>query len=253
MIRLGAIAVLTSVAAIGCAPVSGVVRPQHPMLGGELGRDGVPAPSGLAVIFDDARPDDDDATREARARIARIAGASVGQGPVVVNGERFRMDCSGVARGIYAKAGHRLGFVTVEAAAGTRINDTRVLFELVKQTGSLRRRDPLPGDLVFFDDTYDQNKNGLRDDPLSHVGIVEKVEGEGAAQSVVIVHRVGTNIVRARMTLDRPHERHDENGKPLNHFLRAAHRGEPGKTTAELFVAYGSLPLHDGPAQVASR
>lgn len=250
---IAAVAGMAGMAGIGCAPVNGFVRPDHPMLGGELGRDGVPAPSGLAVIFDDAKPDDVDASREARARIARIAGASVGQGPVVANGERFRMDCSGVARGIYAKAGHRLGFVNVEAAAGTRLNDTRVLFELVKQTGSLRRRDPLPGDLVFFDDTYDQNKNGLRDDPLSHVGIVEKVDGEGASQSVVIVHRVGTNIVRARMTLDRPHERHDEKGKPLNHFLRSAHRGEPGKTTAQLFVAYGSLPLHDGAPQVASR
>lgn len=255
MKKLVAIAAVAAWSA-SCAPTSGVVRPDHPMLGGELGKDGVPPPSGLAVIFDDGRPDDDDDTRAARERIARIAGESVGRGPVVVNGERFRMDCSGVARGIYAKAGHRLGFVTVDAAAGTRINDTRVLFELVKKNGSLRRRDPLPGDLVFFDDTYDQNRNGLRDDPLSHVGIVEKVEkieGNGDGESVWIVHRVGTSIVRARMTLDRPHERHDEKGRPLNHFLRAAHRGEPGKTTAQLFVAYGSLPLRDEGAQVATR
>jgi hypothetical protein len=247
--HLGAGALVCAWVAAGCAPANGLVRPDHPLLGGELGRDGVAAPSGLAVIFDGGMPRDDDATREARERIARTAAASVGKGPVIVNGERFRMDCSGVARGIYAKAGHRLGFVTVDAAAGTRVNDTRVLFELVKQTGSLRRTQPLPGDLIFFDDTWDQNGNGLRDDPLSHVGVVEKIEGE----SVVIVHRVGTSIVRARMTLSRPHERHDDKGRPLNHFLRSARRGEPGRTTAELFVAYGSLPLQDGAAQLAHR
>lgn len=241
-----AMGVAASVAASGCTPVSGVVRPDHPMLGGELGRDGVRAPSGLAVIFDDTVPDDDDATGQARARIARTAAESIGRGPLVVAGERYRMDCSGVARGIYAKAGFPLGFVPVD---GKSVNDTRVLFELVRRTGSLRRSSPLPGDLAFFDDTYDQNGNGLIDDPLSHVAIVEKIEGDGA---VVLVHRIGSAIVRARMTLARPHERHDDKGRPLNHFLRAARAGNVAKTTAELFVAFGSLPLNER-SQVALR
>ena len=239
--------VLVLVAAAGaCAPVSGVVRRDHPMLGGELGRSAVPAPSAEAVIIDDALPQDDPAITEAREHIARMAGESIGRGPLVVAGERYRMDCSGVARAIYAKAGFPLGFVEV---AGTSVNDTRVLFELVRLRGSLHRDSPLPGDLVFFDNSYDQNRNGLSDDPLSHVGIVERVEESG---TVVLVHRIGSSIVRARMTLARPHERHDEQGEPLNHFLRAAKRGHAAKTTAELFVAFGSLPLDDG-AQLAAR
>jgi len=139
LFALGALGLVSTWSGLGCAPTHGMVRPDHPMLGAELGRDGVAPPSGLAVIVDDGVPDDDSTTTAARERIARTAAASVGRGPVIVDGERFRMDCSGVARGIYAKAGHRLGFVTVDAAAGTRINDTRVLYELVKQTGSLRR------------------------------------------------------------------------------------------------------------------
>lgn len=242
----GALVVVGMFVAGACTPVSGVVRPDHPLLGGELGREGVRTPSGLFVIVDDAVPSDDTATVEARERIARTAAGSVGRGPLVVAGQRYRMDCSGVARGIYAKAGFPLGFVHVD---GTSVNDTRVLFELVQQRGSLRRSSPLPGDLVFFDDTYDQNGNGRVDDPLSHVGVVEKVEGGG---SVVIVHRIGSAIVRARMTLARPHERHDDKGQPLNHFLRAAKGKNPAKTTAELFVAFGSLPL-DERAQVAAR
>lgn len=229
-------AVLLSVLSIGCAPRAGLVRPDHPLLSSELGRQALAAPESDQLVWDGPVPQDDDATRAARERIARIAGQSVGQGPLVVDGERYRMDCSGVARGIYAKAGFKLGTVEVTGAS----NDTRILFELVRQNGSLRRMDPLPGDLVFFDDTWDQNGNGLRDDPLSHVAIVERVDDDG---TVVLVHRVGRRIVRARMNLEEPHARHGKDGRALNHYLRSASGSSPAKTTAELFVAFGSLPL----------
>jgi hypothetical protein len=228
-----------------CTTTNGSVRPEHPLLGAELGREGVHAPSGLAVVVSDAPPRDDAATLQARQRVALAAAASLGRAPIVVRGERYRMDCSGVARGIYAKAGFPLGFVHVD---GANVNDTRVLFELARRTGSLRRSAPQPGDLAFFDNTWDQNGNGIADDPLSHVAIVEKVEGG----TVVLVHRIGASIVRARMTLDRPHERHDAKGRALNHFLRAAKGGRIAATTAELFVSFGSLPLNEG-AHLARR
>ena len=58
------------------------------------------------------------------------------------------------------------------------------------------------------------------------------------------MHRVGSAIVRARMNLNEPHRRHDDSGRVLNHYLRMADASSPAKTTAELFVAYGSLPKH---------
>lgn len=232
-----------ALSATACAPRAGVVRPQHPWLNPEVGSAALAPATPYGPIFDDARPNDSEDARRARERIAQAAANVVGGGPVVVGRERFRMDCSGVARGIYAKAGLRLG--TVEVTDQT--NDTRVLFELAKRTGSLRRSEPLPGDLVFFDDTWDQNQNGLVDDPLSHVGVVERVEGDG---TVVFVHRIGSRIVRARMNLRRPHDRHDDEGRPLNHFLRGASGSQPSKTTGELFVAFGSLPVAE-PALLA--
>ncbi len=228
-----------------CTPLLGVVRTEHPLLGGELGRDSLRTPSSLAVVLDDPVPDDDAITAKARALIAQTAADSLGRGALIVEGERYRMDCSGVVRAIYAKAGFPLGFVHVERESA---GDARVIYELVQRTGSLRRAHPLAGDLAFFSDTYDQNGNGLADDSLSHVGIVEKIE-DG---TVVIVHHIGTAIVRARMTLARPHERHDDQGRALNHFLRAANAARTAKTTAELFVAFGSLPL-DARARLAAR
>ena len=32
------------------------------------------------------------------------------------------------------------------------------------------------GDLVFFDNTYDRNRNGRWDDPLSHIAIVIAID-----------------------------------------------------------------------------
>lgn len=227
---------LLALGTLACAPQSANLRPSHPLLGDEAGASALGAPTGFrAPIFDDAKPDDDEDARHARRRVAEAAARSVGKGPLVVNGERFRMDCSGVAHAIYARAGFPLGTV----------GDTRRLFELARTEGSLRRHDPLPGDLAFFDFTWDADGNGALDDPLSHVAIVERVEQDG---TVLLVHRVGDRIVRARMNLARPHDRHDERGTPLNHFLRSASGAHPAKTTAELFVAYGSLPLRGAPA-----
>lgn len=222
--------------AVACAPQSASLRPSHPLLGDPNGTAALGAPSGLhAPIFDDAKPNDDDEAAAARVRVADAAARSVGKGPLVVDGQRFRMDCSGVAHAIYARAGFPLG----------PVGDTRGLFALAQARGSLRRSDPLPGDLAFFDSTWDADGNGAFDDALSHVAVVERVDTDG---TVVLVHRVGDRVVRARMNLARPHDRHDERGVPLNHFLRSATGANPAKTTAELFVAFGSLPLDARPA-----
>ena len=230
---------LLGVAAAGCSPRTVQLREEHPLLLSDADTAGTLPMAGSDVtlpLFSAGMPDDDAATAAARAAIAHAAGSAVGGGPIVVGGERFRMDCSGVARGIYAKAGHRLGSVSVTGQS----NDTRVLFELVRQRGALRTAEPLLGDLVFFNDTWDENGDGVRNDRLSHVGVVEALVSDG---TVIFVHRTGDRIVRARMNLAHPHDRVDTRGGVLNHYLRAASGSNPPQTTAELFAGFGSLPL----------
>lgn len=235
-----------------CAPKAAGIRIGHPALGDATGARA--SSSGDRVrLFDDPLPADDDAAKARRARVADAAARAVGRRRLEVDGVRYRMDCSGVARGIYASAGAPLGAVQVDVEGA--VNDTRVLFELVERGGSLRRSRPLPGDLVFFDDTYDQDGDGRRDDPLSHVGVVEGVDDDG---TVRFVHKVAGGIVRYRMNLDRPRDRRDaDTGRTLNHYLRRAEGGHPAKTAAELFVAFGSLDLDElsgsGRPLVASR
>jgi hypothetical protein len=239
---------------VACASRTGAGRYDHPALRAEVGRPPLAAPNPHRVLIEDAPPIEGDATEGLRARIAEAAASVVGAGPVVVGGRRYRMDCSGVVRGIYAKAGFPLG------GAETPVrSDSQALWDLVQRTGSLRTSAPRVGDLVFFDDTYDRDRDGRFDDPLSHVAVVERIEprepstdGGTGDGTVVMVHRVGARIVRARMTLARPHDRYDEKKNVLNHYLRAASGGSPAKTTAELFVAFGSLPLTE-PKRLAAR
>ena len=136
---------------------------------------------GPGLLFGEGpAPLDSPEAKSARARVAESAKAVIGQRSLVVGGQKYRFDCSGVTRAIYARAGFPLG----GRPSFRGENDVSVLYRHVRESGSLRRSDPLVGDLVFFDDTYDRNGDGVRNDPLSHVGVVEDVLDDG-------VHVVG--------------------------------------------------------------
>lgn len=232
------VVVVAAVGGVGCTPVDAAVRRDHPLLSREVGDTPASSPdwrSPFGALGDDRVPDDDDDAKSARLRLAAAADSVVGTDAIVVGGVRYRFDCSGVASGIYAKGG--VPVIADDASGGL---DVHGLYALVQRTGSLRKSDPLPGDFVFFDDTYDANGNGRVDDPLSHVGVVEQVDDDG---TVVFVHRIGRRIIKQRLNLRQPTVRHDKSGKALNHYLRAASGALPAKTTAELFVAFGSLPV----------
>ncbi len=213
----------------GCTPVASTIRSEAPLSVAEP--ETPTSPTVTVVPLVDERVADDGGAMALRERIAAAASVSLGDAPLVVGGVRYRFDCSGVTAGIYAKAG------VLIANAGAL--SSKALFSLVDAEGALHQQQPLPGDLVFFDNTWDENNNGRDDDdPLSHVGVVEAVLPDG---TVVFVHRIGKVVVRWHMNLQRPHDRVDEKGAVLNHWLRAARGRRPSATTAELFVAFGTL------------
>lgn len=226
---VAAIAALVVSAGVACTPVASTIRSEGPLAVEEPEAPSSPTVTAVPVVNEQLTDDED--TMALRQRIAAAAAVSVGDAPLVVGGVRYRFDCSGVTAGIYAKAGV---LIVKEGALSSK-----ALFALVDAEGALHRDRPLPGDLVFFDNTWDENKNGrVDDDPLSHVGVVEQVLPDG---TVVFVHRIGKVVVRWHMNLQRPHDRVDEKGAVLNHWLRAARGRQPAATTAELFVSFGTL------------
>ena len=143
-------------------------------------------------------------------------------------------DCSGLVRLAYQKAGIDLvshGFLEGE-------NAVSAIYRRAQGQGALHLRRPRPGELVFFRETYDRNRDGLRNDGMTHIGVVESVEPEG---TVTFIHRGGKGIARSRMNLLFPRTHRIGAGGPvLNDYLRAASRGQRAWLTGELFVGFAS-------------
>lgn len=157
--------------------------------------------------------------------IARQAAKLVGKRSVVVKGESFRRDCSGFVAAAYAGGGFELG------------GSSKDLYERSKAAGVLhKKKTPEIGDLAFFDNTYDRNKNGRRDDDLTHVAVVEAVADDG---TIIMVHYGSKGVARISMDLRDVHSYYDEDGVLRNSILRSGGKGD--KLTGELFVAWGSL------------
>ena len=93
------------------------------------------------------------------------------------------MDCSGVVRAIYFKAGIDLAqdFNKYKGGGVQRIHATMQAKGLI-----YRPTVPVPGDILFWDNTYDANHNGRSDDVLSHIGMV--VSSDKKTGNVVYVH-----------------------------------------------------------------
>jgi peptidoglycan DL-endopeptidase CwlO len=228
--------VLTS---IGCTPKAGHIRFQHPGLQEDSGRTKSFGPGVPGTWFKGTSPEYSPAANRLRQQVARSAAQVVGQQQVKVSGKSYRRDCSGVVRGIYADAGVPLR----GSALSKEENDVSIIYRWVNETGSLRKSHPLPGDLVFFDDTYDRNRDRKENDPLSHVGVVEEVMPDG---TVTFVHHVGGGILRYRLNLDDPHTtRNPKTGDRLNHVLRRQNGNIEMATTAELFVAFGTIIINE--------
>ena len=168
--------------------------------------------------------------------IAKTAGQFLAR----ANGRQatgYRKDCSGLARAIYKKAGAPLGGSAIYAGE----NDVSVLYRYAQKNGKLHRQSPQPGDLVFFDNTIDLNRDGDQNDLLTHVGVVERVQKDG---TVVFIHQLGPRPVRARMNLEHPQLRQNPTtGKRLNHILRRGRSGEPPKTAGLLFAGFATLSM----------
>lgn len=166
------------------------------------------------------------------AAIAKAATGFLGVAKLEVRGVSYRGDCSGLVEASLARAGW--------SYAGSSAD----LWQLAQDRGvAHRRKRPAPGDIAFFDNTYDRNGNGRLDDELSHSAIVETVAPDG---TITMVHYSSNGIVRLRMNLDRPHD------DTVNDQLRAASRKDPGATkylAGELWVGFASF--YRSPVQVA--
>lgn len=224
--------VLIATTLVGCAtgaPIGGRSRLEaasyRPFAPAALVRE-IPRPPPEAPVT--APPD-------SRERALALARGLVGKSRVEVGGRRYPGDCTGLIKAVFDDLGMD---VSREAKPGE--NGVTALFRFAAAHGRVYEGGwPVPGDLVFFRETYDVNRDGRVNDGLTHVGLVDEVHPDG---TIGVIHRVKRGVVRYRMNLRRRELHRDPaSGELLNDYLRAAGAGARAVLTGELFAAYATV------------
>jgi hypothetical protein len=201
----------------------------------------VPAePLGLYRTMAEARA----APTQDELLVVASARELLGQAPdakVVVNGRLFTLDCIGTVCAIF----YRLNIDLAKDFGEYSGNGVNRLYMELEAKGVLHRdRYPRAGDVIIWDNTWDANGDGDReDDPHTHAGVVLSVDDDGtihyAHESMV------KGVVVETMNLRRPGVSLDESGKRINSGLAIATVSggpKPERWLAgEVFQAFGDV------------
>ena len=134
---------------------------------------------------------------------------------VTVNGRTFTLDCIGTVCAVY----YQLSLDLTKDFSRYPGNGVKRLYASLKEKNVLHRdRYPRPGDIVFWDNTWDANEdNNKNNDPLTHAGVVIRVDDDG---TIYYIHsHIKRGIVVEVMNLIRPGDYYGENGKVINNAL----------------------------------
>ena len=170
---------------------------------------------------------------EAGNQVAQAAIDLIGQRDLTVRGRRFNYDCTGTILAAYYAAGYDLA-ANFGAYAG---NGVRRLYMMADDYGTLGNAEPLlPGDIIFWDNSYDRNEDRRWNDEFTHAGIVVAVEGDGTI--TYVHHNYRRGVVMAKMNLRRPSD--INRNSPMR---MASHRWRDSDPwlSGELYRAHGAL------------
>ncbi len=163
--------------------------------------------------------------------IVTVAREYLGATRLYVETHAYRNDCSGFIEAIFA------------AVDIPYRGSVAQLYDIAAEEGLWhQRRIPSPGDLAFFDFTHDRNENGLVDDYMTHVAVVESVDLETG--DLQLIHYAGGKVGRTYMNLRSPSLRQADDGHRVNSTLRLDRNYDaPGARmlTGELWAGFGSM------------
>ena len=135
-------------------------------------------------------------------RLVRAAHDLIGVDRLFVGGTEYRDDCTGAVLAVYAGAGINLGARFHQY----RGNGVARLFQMMRDHRLYYPADarllPAPGDIVFFDNTFDRNGNRRWDDSLTHMALVVAVDRSGTIS--YLHNHLRRGVIIERMNLGYP-------------------------------------------------
>ena len=152
---------------------------------------------------------------ELQMRIVEAAEELLRTQRFVVAGYRYNNDCTGTILAIYAMAGIRLVDLFPSYAGGgvQRLHGIAVDHDLLYHSEL-----PQPGDLIFWDNTYDRAGDKQWNDKLTHVGLVLSVDSNGTVEFIHYDYVQGA--VKAWMNLTDPDTHIGADGVVVNSPMR---------------------------------
>lgn len=155
-------------------------------------------PSGAAAYAPPigALPFSGEALSPTQQRLLQGARFVLGKPYLEVRGRRFTYDCTGTILAIYYYAGINLAARFVHYTG----DGVHRLYKIMRAHDLLYTSYyPKPGDIIFWNNTYDANGDGKWDDPLTHAGMVVGVSSNGEITYIHQNYRKG--IIIERMNL----------------------------------------------------
>ena len=114
-----------------------------------------------------------------------------------INGYKYNGDCSGFIAFLFHAAGLNLLKLYGQGDSGVS-----AIWDGLKQHNLILDHENLQeGDIIFFDNTYDKNRNLRWDDDFSHIGVVEFIDEN---QTITYLHYGSKGVARAKMNLAHP-------------------------------------------------
>ncbi len=154
---------------------------------------------------------------------------------------RKGIDCSGFIRKVMLR--NNITIFEKQSIRRRGDNGVKIIFNTLRKYHKIFRsyKKVKPGDLIFFDNTYDKNHNRLYDDRLTHIGMVLSVDKAG---TIKFIHSTGKGIIISFLNIRYRHKYRDRNGKVINSFLRRKSRRDSHRVkylAGELVSYFGTI------------
>ena len=163
----------------------------------------------------------------------------------VKKNKKFLNDCSGFVRSVYDKFNIELYDTKRNKKNGKWLNGTNVIYNFVQENGEIfKNKLPVMGDIIFFDNTTDRNRDGKVNDKFTHIAIVINVKSNG---TVYYIHKSNRGINIQKLNLKYPNKVYIKvNNKKIkvNSYLRKRRKKDKKNTpylSSQMFRAYGSI------------